>query len=1603
MLEISDKLNAEILSPTQKVLPKVIAKLGDNRFLDNLVVTSGSAIYEDQILSKKPQLYWRFDEWESGQTAATDYSGNDNGGTFGGTMPADTNAGPQKTSALGRVGSAIKGSIVDNFTRSTSTITLGSISDLYYEYNLENGSWGIVSNQVKMGTKRLSSRAWAVINSGGKDGYVKTTLSTATIVNGQGLICRYFDDNNYVYAVVKPSTSEALLYKVVGGTRTSIGTISSITFSTGVVMTLTFEGNKITLSFSTGQSVSAYIPPVNGDYTMLTGTRHGMMADEDATSWSTMIWDNLEIVTDNNLDYSYNFGGAGYIYKTGVNNINTDDFTVNFWASKTNNTGTQVAVSKDLNNGSTAANTSYRIYTSSTAWYFDISDGSSVIATNSGATAGTATWQMITMTRSGNLTSFYVDGALVKTITSGYNANASASNTFRAGSGFTNTANYFNGDLDEISVFDKALSAYEILGIYKSGVNTGSLATVENACKAEDVFHIYEEETYPWAIFGSYDEYGNLITANGLYKCLRPDDKWHGWWTRSKSNGSASFGSTYYDTTYAEFSPRLVNKFELSTGYQLGRLNQIKIEWRNAETGAISNTTETFTSSTLEYYLAQDTLVDLIILTPLSTTTISDYGRLYHCGVVYEADISDDVVVMGVEKTREELETTLPIGLLSTNTGSIEIDNTDKKYSPYSDSDYAPFIRPDVAMNLSLAYEFDDETTEEVQLQSALYVDDWAVESSMIATANLTDWSKFLQEESAPTGRVYENTTAGYAITDIARASGYPSRKVFYYDTFPNVVSGTRPKGYWRLSNTSGDSTDECGTQHGLQKNKNNLGKTPLLPQELDPIIYVPERSDTLVPKNTSNINKQPAYSTYFNAPVTAQSDDFNRANSSTTLGSPWVVQGSSVWGITSNQAYLVTSDGTNRSIVTVPSNTGANTMHCDLVSSVNNAGLVLNYIDNDNYLWIYYVSAFATWNIMKRVSGVDTLLSNTGLSGASPFIEMSYDSSNSMYYVRLDQALRSFEVDSVFATGNKCGLLGPVTGGAAGMRWDNFKVSGLSSIIDITNASNYGTSQPFSFGTNFSVQAVFQMVTPPTSGNRAVLVNNGFTDDNTNYSVWIEPSGANYVLVGGYYASSAFRTVTSQTFSQQQLAETNHVIFVRDTNTATLYLNGDIVGSATTPGSTTYTSTRTLNIGGRTFNTALAAQTATPYTDFIGYIEHVAVWDRALSSSEVQKISQDAKHSDIYIYRYLYYKDATPWDAMLEFATADMGVFYIDENGVFRYEYQDTLHEPIEDRFNQSQYYFNDYQHIIGGSQPIEIEANKVVVKVGQTANLTNDYEEIWRAEDGESLVVSTLSANITASSTTIPVTDTENPIFLMDGYVKIDNEIIKYNSREVNLLKDLERGQFDTIPLPHNSGALVREARYYDIEYTEAPAVAVKYPFVVAREFDETADIDKFSFTPFKAEILISANKNTSEGDIVMLEGTNPVTELNNYFALAGIPLLKDSDSEEQSEEVQELTEYIKRYRVKELTIDNQFIQDKDYAKKLANHIIQFYGEPTKKFEIETIGVPHIQLGDVIEISNFSQFGIINEKFWVLETSISYDGGINQTFVLRQYTEGI
>jgi hypothetical protein len=146
-------------------------------------------------------------------------------------------------------------------------------------------------------------------------------------------------------------------------------------------------------------------------------------------------------------------------------------------------------------------------------------------------------------------------------------------------------------------------------------------------------------------------------------------------------------------------------------------------------------------------------------------------------------------------------------------------------------------------------------------------------------------------------------------------------------------------------------------------------------------------------------------------------------------------------------------------------------------------------------------------------------------------------------------------------------------------------------------------------------------------------------------------------------------------------------------------------------------------------------------------------------------------------------------------------------------------------------------------GSSSNQIDINISRIAEPTYASIPNKLTQgrpiqVWinRQSGQSSLTTATITANLTSTSTTISVSDvTQLPAA---GFIKLDNEIISYNtltqtstSSVAGTLTNLGRGQQNTIPASHTSGAVITLTNPPCINVWPAPNAGGGYTFVYWR----------------------------------------------------------------------------------------------------------------------------------------------------------------------------
>ena len=511
--------------------------------------------------------------------------------------------------------------------------------------------------------------------------------------------------------------------------------------------------------------------------------------------------------------------------------------------------------------------------------------------------------------------------------------------------------------------------------------------------------------------------------------------------------------------------------------------------------------------------------------------------------------------------------------------------------------------------------------------------------------------------------------------------------------------------------------------------------------------------------------------------------------------------------------------------------------------------------------------------------------------------------------------------------------------------------------------------------------------------------VSNWNNSSSTSGFEFFNNSSGNGFKIKTLAANSVVMTETVSSNTALSNSSFSHVAVTYEPGELKYFINGVLKDTEVVEGTPISWASKSLTFGGR--GASFTAGVESPPASIRSlYLDEFILYNSCLSEADVLNHYIETQMQPAQVMPFIYGNDATVQSIIDDISLADLGRFYIDEREIARYEHYNRFFESSIDQHANTQHTLNDSTNIIEASYNVQLQTNKVIIKVNGIANNLIFKQGLWRAEDPTTLGVTALSSNISNSSTSMNVTSTDSPFFPKSGYLMIDNEIVKYSNTSSNSFVTMERGQFDTPAASHTSGALVREVKNYDLLFDKAPAFKVENPLITNLSLTKPAKIDliKYNPTPFGAKLILAASNNVVSGEIVYVEGKNPLTDEAHFASIAGIPVVVTDKTGDVKEKKATLDDNIRKYGLKEVIIENQFITDLDYAQSLATFIINKMSEPVPVLNLNIMPLPKLQLGDRIRISSMDSFDIIDGDYWVISADFSFNGGATQSIVVRK-----
>jgi hypothetical protein len=393
-------------------------------------------------------------------------------------------------------------------------------------------------------------------------------------------------------------------------------------------------------------------------------------------------------------------------------------------------------------------------------------------------------------------------------------------------------------------------------------------------------------------------------------------------------------------------------------------------------------------------------------------------------------------------------------------------------------------------------------------------------------------------------------------------------------------------------------------------------------------------------------------------------------------------------------------------------------------------------------------------------------------------------------------------------------------------------------------------------------------------------------------------------------------------------------------------------------------------------------------------------MYRKCLTDEQVEDRYVESSIQPLTEFAFLYGNENSIREIANDISFADMGRFYINEYDKAKYEHFYRFFEPSIDQHASIQTSLSDSTNITKADYVVSLQCNKVVIPISSVQTISGSLQKLWSPPDNASLTITELTANVTSSDTSMYVLSTVTTQFPQTGYLKINNEIIKYLSKTATSFNNLERGQFQTVAANHTTGNRVRETRYYDVKFDKSPAYNVRSPYIdaILFEYPSLINIDRFLSYAYGAELIVSAASGNDIHSVAFLQGTNPITQYPYATSIVGTAVVMSEQNAQVKEQSASTSESIRKYGVKDLTLQSPLITDSVHAQKLADFIISKTQLPVPVINIDIAAMPKIQLGDRIRITTLSALDITNSDFWVISHNLTVGDNVTQSLVLRK-----
>ena len=886
------------------------------------------------------------------------------------------------------------------------------------------------------------------------------------------------------------------------------------------------------------------------------------------------------------------------------------------------------------------------------------------------------------------------------------------------------------------------------------------------------------------------------------------------------------------------------------------------------------------------------------------------------------------------------------------------------------------------------------------------YVDEWSIGTDMTVSANLQDWTKFLSERTINYGFFLQNVYADDAVQNLLLRANFPKADIKKLQSYKH---GARERGAVALYSFNEDTVDRSGNNiipasglrarfWGMPANKKDVSVKDILADAID--------------KELSPLDKALGEKSFTSPTITVLSKSISTSSTYalnldnyTFTGTDGTVYSEYFNGVFDGY-YIPTDSGLQQIVIRIA------------------YGGVRVYLDD--------VVILNRWNITTTSTRFAS--SSVNLTAGVPRkIRIEF------YHSFNTGGVASFDIILYKALDGGSDVLVGASECCTIVALDSIGTKDPSRVLTTADANNHRNnaiyidspklSQPSFLISDVNDKSVLlesnSYIRIPSHASIDVTVderwsiefygkfhNGVFSSDGEYLSCWNNSTSTagfeffnNSTSHGFKVKALANSTVTTETVSSNTAlsnSSPSHLIATFDGDNLKYYVNGALVDTEVVDGTIVSWASKPITIGGRGATYTAGAEVA-PATIRSLYADEFAIYNECLTPNEVSDRYTEARMQPLTQFAFLYGNEDSIRGIMDGITFADMGRVYVDETDCARYEHYYRFFESTINQHAVVQTTISDSTNIIQADYVVALQCNKVVVPVSGIQTSSSSVQNLWTAPDNASLAVTALTANIASNTSGIDsamyVTTTLDPVYPDSGYLKIDDEIIKYISKTAVSFNGLERGQFQTTAAAHTSGTKVRESRYYDLKFDKSPAYNIKSPFVSSILFDSPARVEISRYLPYAygAELIVSATNDVEIGKLAWLQGTNPETQYPYATTIGGTAVVMSEQNLQVKEQSASTNVSIKKYGVKDLTIQSPFITNSVHAKKLADFIIEKTQIPVPIINVSVTAMPKVQLGDRIRITALNALDIVNTDYWVISHSTAIGDTVTQNLVLR------